>query len=135
LIYPFDTEKAVKETEADIEKIKVPAYTGAGWYAYTYKCHLQGCQNFFRLLKGPKKILFPGPAHLERPFHSFHHEILRWYDHWLKGMDTGIMEEPPVKYWVMGPTSGVLGMIGLSLRRDGPNTTFTVGNVYGRPPS
>ena len=43
-----------------------------------------------------------GPAHLERPFHSFHDEILRWYDHWLKGKDTGILDEPPVKVWVMG---------------------------------
>ena len=22
---------------------------------------------------------------------------LRWFDHWLKGIDTGIMDEPPVK--------------------------------------
>jgi predicted acyl esterase len=29
-------------------------------------------------------------------------EILRWYDHWLKGVDTGIMDEPPIKIFVMG---------------------------------
>ena len=29
-------------------------------------------------------------------------EVVRWLDHWCKGMDTGIMDEPPVKYWVMG---------------------------------
>jgi hypothetical protein len=46
--------------------------------------------------------MFTGPAHLERPFHSFHNEILKWNDHWLKGMKTDIMEESPVKYWVMG---------------------------------
>jgi putative CocE/NonD family hydrolase len=28
--------------------------------------------------------------------------VLRWNDHWLKGIDTGITQEPPVKYWVMG---------------------------------
>jgi putative CocE/NonD family hydrolase len=39
---------------------------------------------------------------LERPFHELHHEILRWYDYWLKDIDTGIMNEPPVKIWVMG---------------------------------
>ena len=49
-----------------------------------------------------KKLLFAGPAHLERPFHALHGEILRWYDHWLKGIDTGIMDEPPVRFWVMG---------------------------------
>jgi len=27
---------------------------------------------------------------------------LRWYDHWLKGIDTGFMNEPPVRIFVMG---------------------------------
>ncbi|MBT9175374.1 MAG: Cocaine esterase [candidate division WS2 bacterium] len=27
---------------------------------------------------------------------------LRWFDYWLKGKDTGIMEEPPIKYFLMG---------------------------------
>lgn len=27
---------------------------------------------------------------------------LRWFDYWLKGMENGIMEEPPVKIFVMG---------------------------------
>src|SRR5215831_12063643 len=31
------------------------------------------------------------------------HEIqLRWFDHWLKGVDTGILDEPPIKIFVMG---------------------------------
>jgi len=28
--------------------------------------------------------------------------VLRWFDHWLKGIDNGIMREPPVRYFVMG---------------------------------
>jgi putative CocE/NonD family hydrolase len=28
--------------------------------------------------------------------------LLRWYDHWLKGLDTGMLTEPPVKLFVMG---------------------------------
>ena len=27
---------------------------------------------------------------------------LRWFDHWLKGIDTGVMDEPPVRIFVMG---------------------------------
>jgi hypothetical protein len=27
---------------------------------------------------------------------------LRWFDHWLKGKDTGLMDEPPVRIYVMG---------------------------------
>jgi uncharacterized protein len=103
LLNPYDTEEEVKETEADFRKINIPLYTGAGWYAYTYKLHIQGCQNWFAGVKTKaKKLLLTGPAHLERPWHSYHREVLRWYDHWLKGMDTGILDEPPVKYWVMG---------------------------------
>ena len=28
-------------------------------------------------------------------------EFLRWYDHWLKGIDNGVMDEAPVHYYVM----------------------------------
>jgi hypothetical protein len=90
------------KAEADLQKIKVPFYTGSGWYGYTYKTHLNGAQNYFAAVDAPKKLMFSGPAHLERPFRSFHHEILKWYDHWLKGIDTGVMREKPVRFWVMG---------------------------------
>src|SRR5437870_6242266 len=102
LIDPYDKEEMVAKSEADLARIKVPFYTGSGWYGYTYKTHLNGAQNYFGNVDAPKKLMFTGPAHLERPFRSFHHEILKWYDHWLKGIDTGVMREPPVKFWVMG---------------------------------
>jgi len=102
LIDPYDSEAAVKEAEESFQNIKVPTYTGSGWYAYTYKTHLNGAQNYFENIAAPKKLMFAGPAHLERPFHSLHSEILRWHDHWLKGIDTGVMNEPAVRYWVMG---------------------------------
>jgi len=28
--------------------------------------------------------------------------IVRWFDHWLKGLDNGVAREPPVRYFVMG---------------------------------
>jgi hypothetical protein len=31
-----------------------------------------------------------------------HETQLRWFDHWLKDIDTGLLEEPPVKIFVMG---------------------------------
>ncbi|HEX5503551.1 MAG TPA: CocE/NonD family hydrolase, partial [Thermomicrobiales bacterium] len=27
---------------------------------------------------------------------------MRWFDHWLKGLDTGLLAEPPIKIFVMG---------------------------------
>jgi uncharacterized protein len=35
-------------------------------------------------------------------FRSMRQEELQWYDHWLKGVDTGIAEEPPIRIFVMG---------------------------------
>ena len=102
LIDPYDKEEVVERAEANFAKVKIPAYTGSGWYGYTYKTHLNGAQNWFGNIDVPKKMLLTGPAHLERPYHSFHSEVLRWHDHWLKGLDTGVMNEPPVKFWVMG---------------------------------
>jgi predicted acyl esterase len=102
LVFPYDIEENVKQSEEMFERIKIPFYTGSGAYAYTYKIHWQGAQHWFQNVKAPKKLIFTGPAHLERPYHEYHDEILRWYDFWLKGIDTGIMDEPPVKIWVMG---------------------------------
>lgn len=103
LIDPYEKPGTVQRSEAEFEQIRVPAYTGSGWYGYTYKTHLQGAQTYWRHLRAaPKKLLFAGPAHLERPFHGLHGELLRWYDHWLKGIDTGMLDEPAVRYWVMG---------------------------------
>jgi len=102
MVAPFEAEGTVEAAEKHFQKIKIPFYTGSGAYAYTYKLHWLGAQHYFQNVKAPSKLLFTGPAHLERPFHQYHDEILRWYDHWLKGIDTGIMDEPRVRYWLMG---------------------------------
>ena len=39
----------------------------------------------------------PGPAI------GFLQECLRWWDHWLKGIDTGIMDEPMLRAWIQEP--------------------------------
>ena len=58
-----------------------------------------GAQNWFCNISSPhKKLLLAGPAHLDRPVKAFHNEMLRWYDQWLKGMDTGILDEPWGQY-------------------------------------
>jgi uncharacterized protein len=104
LIDPYDDPVALEKSERDFDKIKLPFVTGSGAYAYTYKMHWQGSQHWFTNVKNsPKKrLLFTGPAHAERPFHTLHDEILRWYDYWLKGIENGVMDDPPVKCWIMG---------------------------------
>jgi putative CocE/NonD family hydrolase len=102
MTHPWEFDGTVERAEETFKKIRIPFYTGSGAYAYTYKLHWLGAQHYFQNVNAPKKLLFTGPAHLERPFHQFHDEIIRWYDHWLKGQDAGIMNEPPVRYWLMG---------------------------------
>ena len=102
MVNPWEGDDVIAKTEETFKRIKIPYYTGSGAYAYTYKLHWLGAQNYFQNVDQPKKLLFTGPAHLERPFYEYHDEIIRWYDHWLKGEDTGIMDEPPVRYWLMG---------------------------------
>jgi len=97
MVAPWEPDGTVEAAEEIFKKIKIPFYTGSGAYAYTYKLHWLGAQHYFQNVKqAPRKLLFTGPAHLERPFHEYHDEIIRWYDHWLKGVDTGIVAEPPV---------------------------------------
>ena len=103
MVVPWESEGTVEAAEEIFRKIKIPFYTGSGAYAYTYKLHWLGAQHYFQNVKNaPRKLLFTGPAHLERPFHQYHDEIIRWYDHWLKGVENEIMDEPPVRYWLMG---------------------------------
>lgn len=42
----------------------------------------------------PDRGLTPGPAI------GFLQETLRWWDHWLKGVDNGVMAEPPLRAWI-----------------------------------
>jgi predicted acyl esterase len=102
LLDPFDHAESVTESEHAVRSITVPAHIGAGWYGYTYKTHLGGAENYFKLLSGRKQLIFAGPSHLDRPLRAFRAAALRWYDHWLKAIDNGVTAEPKVKYWVMG---------------------------------
>ena len=103
LTEPWAKDDDVANAEKAFKDLSIPFYTGSGAYGYTYKLHWLGAQHWFQNVKTqPRKLLFAPPAHLERPFAVYHDEIIRWYDHWLKGKDTGILDEPPVRYWVMG---------------------------------
>jgi putative CocE/NonD family hydrolase len=86
--------------------IHCPVYAVGGWAdAYT--------NGVFRLLGGlsvPRKGLIGPWAHAyphdaePGPSIGFLQEALRWWDHWLAGRDTGILEEPMLRVW-MGESS------------------------------
>ena len=57
-------------------------------------------------LKVPRKGLIGPWAHgyphfaLPGPQIGFLQEALRWWDYWLKGVDTGVMDEPMLRAWM-----------------------------------
>ena len=85
------------------DKVDIPVYFqakwGRGW-------NVEGTLECFHKVKGVKKLDIQAlPPMLERPFHECHDEMFRWYDYWLKGIDTGIMDEPTVQFSVEGSNS------------------------------
>jgi putative CocE/NonD family hydrolase len=86
----------------DFDAIQCPVYAVGGW--------ADGYSNAIpRLLAGltvPRKGLIGPWAHRYPHFATpgpqigFLQECLRWWDHWLKGIDTGIMAEPLYRVWM-----------------------------------
>jgi uncharacterized protein len=73
-----------------------------GWRDGYMNCNLRT----FEHLECPKKLLI-GPWLHARPDTGVPgpridhiHEMVRWYDYWLKGIDNGVVEEPPVCIYV-----------------------------------
>lgn len=97
LINPVDGPFWEKR-KVNYKPIIIPAYVGADWGIYGL--HLQGAFRSWENLKSPKKMIIGPPAYLDRPLYQLQYESLRWFDHWLKGMETGIMEEPSVRLFV-----------------------------------
>lgn len=64
--------------------------------------HRPGPMYHWQEIAGPKKMVYVPPAYVDRPFNQFTWELLRWYDFWLKGIDTGVMQEPAVRIFVPG---------------------------------
>jgi putative CocE/NonD family hydrolase len=84
------------------DRIKIPVYLMSRWSGWGI--HLPGAFSAYQGIDAPKKLVIfqtseRGP---DRPWNQNHEEILRWYDHWLKGIDTGLMDEPPIKLWIQG---------------------------------
>lgn len=89
-----------QERTPDYENISVPVYMGACWGSFGI--HLPPLFPAWERMPGYKKMVVGPPLYLDRPVFQFQQESLRWFDHWLKGMETGLEEDPAVRYFMMG---------------------------------
>lgn len=110
------------------ERIDVPVYLGCDWE--NVPLHLPSTFVLWKALAGrvPARMGMLGKNGLTWPWESLHVEALAWFDHWLKDADTGILDGPPVRYWLPGadefreadtwPPTGTT-TVELALRADG----------------
>ena len=84
------------------DKIKIPGFHIAGWY----DGYRNSLPRMLEHVEAPQKALI-GPWDHHSPEYAvpgpqieWRHEAVRWFDHWLKGKDTGIMDEPRFAVYV-----------------------------------
>ena len=93
--------------------IRIPIYNVGGWYdifnggtvdnfTWLQNRGASGARGNQKLLMGPighgqlsGDLEYPGSERLARG------QEIRWFDYWLKGAGNGIMDEPPVQYFMM----------------------------------
>ncbi len=94
----FETRNPAALREA-VRASGVAVYHIGGWFDAWSRDTLQ----WFEALDGAPQKLLMGPWH-----HTGRHgfdlgaELHRWFDHWLQGIDNGVMREPPVFVHVRG---------------------------------
>jgi predicted acyl esterase len=90
---------SVCENYSDIE---VPVYAIGGWadpYSNTVPRLMAELDSPRKGLIGPWGHQYMHQA-LPGPKMGYMDEALRWWDHWLKGEDAGLMDEPAYRVWV-----------------------------------
>lgn len=104
----------------NFSNIKIPIYHLGGWYDTflegTMKNYIGLQQNGGTGAKGKQKLIMGpwthqdfGPNGIDGDSAFFEgdevnliDEMERWFDYWLKDIDTGVMKEDPIKYYTLG---------------------------------
>ncbi len=116
----YDAYWAEEDCTRFFDKMNVPCFTIGSWYdfmsvgsidSYVGRQHRGGenSRGKQQLLLGPwlhgrqkeinktSEMLYPENAKFPMEAHA-----IRWFDHYLKGIDNGVEKEPTVRYYVMG---------------------------------
>ena len=86
----------------DFSDIEIPVYAIGGWadaYSNPVPRLMAGLDTPRKGLIGPWGHQYMHQA-VPGPKMGYMDEALRWWDHWLKGEDTGLMDEPAYRVWV-----------------------------------
>ena len=87
---------------SNYSSIKIPTFVIGGWY----DGYRDSVPRMLEKLEAPVKGIVGPWAHAwphqpyPEPGIEWRHEAVRWFDYWLKGNDTGIMDEPRLAVYV-----------------------------------
>lgn len=117
----YDDYWRQEDCSLHLEKMNVPCFTLGSWFdfmcvgsvdSFIGRQHNGGpnSRGNQQLLIGPwahggpkdnrvGELTYPDNAKFEREKH-----LIRWFDHYLKGIENGVEKEPAVRYYVMGAT-------------------------------
>ncbi|HLZ99459.1 MAG TPA: CocE/NonD family hydrolase, partial [Steroidobacteraceae bacterium] len=87
----------------DYGAIECPTWFWGGWADLYRDTPFRLAENLEvprRVTVGPWAHLYPHEA-TPAPAVGFLQEALRWWDHWLKGIDRGVMSEAPLNFYMM----------------------------------
>ncbi len=85
-----------------INRSGVPTYNSSGWYDLFTRDVLLLHNNLTASRRLQIRPLFHEELPESQSDLDFGAEAHRWFDYWLKDIDNGIMDEPPIHYYVMG---------------------------------
>ena len=88
-----------------LDRVEVPIYMGCDWQ--NVPLHLPHTFTAYERLTNSQhvQVAMMGPHGLAWPWESLHIEAIAWFDHWLKGHDTGILDGPHFRY-ILPETEG-----------------------------
>jgi putative CocE/NonD family hydrolase len=95
----FWQERALRD---HYDRVRCAVMVVCGWADWYHTPLLRT----FAHLKGPKRALIGPWSHqypdegVPGPRIEWLREVLKWFDYWLKGVDTGVLQEPPVILFV-----------------------------------
>jgi len=115
----YDEYWAAEDCSKHFDKMDVPCFTLGSWFdfmnvgsidSYIGRQHKGGpnSRGSQKLLIGPwlhggaKSNKIGDMVFKENANFDLHASMIRWFDHHLKGIDTGMMKEPAVSYYAMG---------------------------------
>jgi len=83
--------------------VDIPVYFKCGWAPTgRWSAPVFNAMNSDALKPYKRCGVMESYGGMELPYRFMNEECLRWYDHWLKGVDTGFMEEPNFKLNIIG---------------------------------